>query len=74
MQKGFTIIEAMIVLAITGIIASVAVPAFQAHKAGRPVEYGVVCKSGYKFTSTGYRNSGLVQIIDEQGHGIPCDR
>jgi prepilin-type N-terminal cleavage/methylation domain-containing protein len=69
MQKGFTIIELMIVVAIIGIIVSVAVPAVTGKKSQYLLAPATQCIGGYTFTN---RNTP-VQIIDNNGKGIPCE-
>lgn len=62
MQKGFTLTELMIVVAIIAIIGSVV------------MQYnsdGIKCVGGYKF-AIGYRWTTGAQILDAQGHGIAC--
>ena len=49
-QKGFTLIELMIVVAIIGILAAIALPAYQDYTIRAKVSEGVVIASGAKAT------------------------
>ncbi|MGZ8155949.1 MAG: pilin [Burkholderiales bacterium] len=49
-QKGFTLIELMIVVAIIGILAAVALPAYQDYTIRAKVSELVLASSGYKVT------------------------
>jgi type IV pilus assembly protein PilA len=48
LQKGFTLIELMIVVAIIGILAAVALPAYQDYTIRAKVSEGMVLSSGLK--------------------------
>lgn len=54
MQKGFTLIELMIVVAIIGILAAVALPAYQDYTARSQMSEALTLSSGAKAAVTEY--------------------
>jgi len=69
-QKGFTLIELMIVIAIIGILAAIALPAYQDYTIRAQVSEGLSLASAAKTAvaeTYGSRNSGAVAAYDGTG-------
>ena len=63
MQKGFTLIELMIVVAIIGILAAIALPAYQDYTVRAKVSEAVIaCSSAKSAMSEAFQSDGVVGL------------
>lgn len=74
-QKGFTLIELMIVVAIVGILASVALPAYSQYSNRARFSEAVLAVTAYRnFIVVGAESNRFTTVddMDEETNGIPA--
>jgi type IV pilus assembly protein PilA len=72
MQKGFTLIELMIVVAIIGILAAVALPAYQDYTARSQLSEPIVLSDGVKNAITEYWTNNGSFGTNNSSVGLPA--
>jgi len=72
-QKGFTLIELMIVVAIIGILAAIAIPAYQDYTARAQVTEAFNLGAAQKLAVTEYHSNWGVWPTDNESAGISAD-
>ena len=73
-QKGFTLIELMIVIAIIGILAAIAIPAYQDYTIRSKVSEGLNLAGAAKLAvSETYDTKGYYPVTTNESYGLPQD-